>query len=147
MAAGDFTLFGAAKEAIAKNTIDLDTNSFVAVLVTSSWTPAPTTEDTWSDISANEVANGNGYTTGGTAVTITVNRSGGTVTVDASDVSWAASSITAKYCVICKKAGGSLTGTDLLLGYADLKTGGGSVSTDNGDFDVLWNASGIFTMS
>lgn len=147
MAAGDFTLFGAAKEAIAKATIDLDTHSFVAALVTSSWTPAVTTDDTWSDLSANEVANGGGYTTGGAATTITVTRSGGTVTVDASDVSWASSTITAKYVVIVKKAGGALTGTDLLLGYSDLNSGGGSVSTTNGTFAVTWNASGLFTLA
>lgn len=34
-------------------------------LVTNSWVPAPTTDELWAVASANELANGNGYTTGG----------------------------------------------------------------------------------
>lgn len=40
-------------------------------LVTSSWTPANSTDELWSVASANEIATGNGYTTGGIALSTT----------------------------------------------------------------------------
>lgn len=69
MAAGTFTLF-------AKNKDDYRINDIVAgtiklALVTSAWTPNITTAGNalWGDVSANEIANGNGYTTGGVTLT------------------------------------------------------------------------------
>ena len=69
MAAGTFTLF-------AKNKDDLRINDIVAgtiklALVTSAWTPNITVTGNalWADVSANEIANGNGYTTGGQTLT------------------------------------------------------------------------------
>jgi hypothetical protein len=147
MAAGTVTLYGAAKENIAKALLDLDSSTFQVVLTTASYTPVTNTHGTWADVSANEVAAGGGYTAGGaTLASITVNRSAGTVTFDAADVSWAASTITAKYAVIVKKAGGSLVSGDLLLCYVELEAGG-TVSTTNGTLSIAWNASGIFTLS
>lgn len=66
MAAGTFTLYG-------KNKDDLNINDLVGAnvklaLVTSSYTPSvdsSTGHALWSDVSGNEIANGNGYTTGG----------------------------------------------------------------------------------
>lgn len=148
MPAGNFTVYTAANENIHKGLIDLDTDNFNCFLATSSYTPDANTHDTYSDVSANEVANGSGYTTGGITISpLTVTKSGAVVTVDsATNPSWTASgTITAKYAVVSKRAGGSLTGTDLLLGYVDLETGGGSVSATNAAFTVTWNASGLFT--
>lgn len=149
MAAGAFTLFGAAKEALLTAAIDPDTDNFSVILVTSAWTPGVNTDDTYSDISTHEVASGGGYTTGGIDLgALSVSRSGGTVTVDeTTNPSWTSSTITAKYAVIIRRAGGSLTGTDLLLGYVDLDTGGGSLSTVSGTFAITWNALGLFTLT
>ncbi len=47
MAAGDFTLFGAAIENIARGLIDLDGHSFKALLATSSYTPNASTTTRW----------------------------------------------------------------------------------------------------
>lgn len=46
---------------------DLAAATIKAALVTSAWTPDAdeSGNDLWADISANEIANGNGYTTGG----------------------------------------------------------------------------------
>lgn len=146
MAAGTFTLYGAAKENIAKALIDLDSDNFQVVLTTASYTPVVNTHSTWADVSATEVS-GTGYSAGGAALASrTVTRSGGTVTFDAADVSWASSTITAKYAVLVKKAGGSLVSGDLLLGYVELESGS-TVSTTNGTLSIAWNASGIFTLS
>ncbi len=148
MAAGNFLVYGAGLEAIADGTIDLDTDSFRAVLVTSSYTPNQNTDDTWSDVSANEVS-GTGYTANGVSASITLSRSNLVVTADTADVSWSSSTITAKYLLIVHDAdgNGSLATTDRLLAYVDLDTGGGSVSTTNGTFTVTINASGLFTLT
>lgn len=148
MPAGNFTVYGVAKENILKSLIDLDTDTFVCTLHTSSYTPTVNTHSAWSSVSASEVV-GTGYTAGGIVISaLTVVHSAGTVTVDsATNPSWTSSTITAKYAVVTKRAGGSLVSGDLLLGYVDLETGGGSVSTTNGTFTVTWNASGLFTLT
>lgn len=65
MAAGTFTLFSANKDDLRMQ--DLTGATVKLALVTSSYTPdaAATGHDEWADISTNEIANGNGYTTGG----------------------------------------------------------------------------------
>jgi hypothetical protein len=53
---------------------------------------APVATNTkYSDISGNELANGSGYTTGGSASAVTANNTTGTETVVAADVTWTAS--------------------------------------------------------
>ncbi len=147
MAAGNWIVFGPALEAIHKGTLDLDSNTFRMVLVTSGYTPNQGTHDTWDDISANEVAAGGGYSTHGKLLTCTVTRSTNVVTFDCDDQSWTSSTITAKYAVIVKDAdaNGALAATDAPLCYVDLNSGGGSVSTTAGTFAVTINASGAFT--
>lgn len=146
MAAGAFKVYGPALEGIHKGTIDLDTNAFRMVLVTSSYTPNQSTHDQWDDISANEVANGNGYTTHGKLLTCTVTRSGLVVTFDCDDQSWISSTITAKYAVIVKDAdaNGALAATDVPIAYSDLEGASGSLSSSAGTFSVTINASGVF---
>ena len=147
MSASNWFLFGPAVEAIADGTIDLDNDTFRIALVTSSWTPDQSADDTWSDLSANEVANGNGYATHGKVLTQGVSRSGLVVTFDGDDQSWTSSTITAKYAVLVRDANadGSLAGTDLVIAYCDLNSGGGSVSTTAGTLSLAMNASGMFT--
>jgi len=148
MAAGAFKVYGAALEAISKNTVDLDSNTFRMILVTSTHTPNQATHSTYADVSANEVV-GTGYTSSGKLLTATVTRSSLVVTFDVDDQSWTSSTITAKYAVIVKDAdaNGTLASTDALLCYCDLETGGGSISTTAGTFTVTINASGVFTLT
>jgi len=148
MPAGAFKVYGSAAEAIAKGTIDLDTNTFRMVLVTATHTPNQATHSTWADMSANEVV-GTGYTSSGKLLTCTVNRASLVVTFDCDDQSWAASTITAKYAVIVKDtdANGTIASTDALLAYCDLETGGGSLSSTAGTFAITINASGVFTVT
>ena len=85
MATGNVTVYGAAKEAIAKATIDLDNDTFVCTLHTNAYTPTVNTHSTWADVSGSQVAAGGGYSSGGVALSsVTVTRSSGTVTFDAS---------------------------------------------------------------
>ena len=66
---GTFTLFSKNKDDIRIN--DLIGATVKIALVGSGYTPdaSVTGNSIWSDVSANEIANGNGYTTGGSALT------------------------------------------------------------------------------
>lgn len=149
MAAAAWVVYGAAKEGMADGSIDLDTDTFRMVLVTSSYTPAATTDDTWSDVSTNE-ASGTGYTANGKLLTCTWVRSGGTVTFDCDDQTWTSTTISDfKYALIVKDAdsNGALAAGDLLVCYSDLNDGGGALSTTAADISVTINASGVFTLA
>lgn len=147
MAAGNVIPYTIGLQGINRGLIDLDTDTIVCVLLTSSYTPNRTAHDTWSDVSANEIS-GTGYTAGGVELANkAVTHSTGTVTFDADDVSWSSATFTAKYAVLVKRAAGSLDPGDLLLAYVDLDTGGGSVSVTASTFTVAWNATGILTVT
>ena len=68
MAAGTFTLYRANLDDMRIN--DLISATVKVALVTSSYTPDATNTGNalWSAVSANEIANGNGYTTGGATI-------------------------------------------------------------------------------
>jgi hypothetical protein len=145
MAAGNWITYGAAGEAIHK-AVDVDADSFRIVLVTDSYTPNQNSHGAWSDISAHEVAAGNGYATHGLAMDLVVSRTDNVITVDGPDVTWANSTITAKYAVIVRDANddGTLAAGDLPIAYVDLDTGGGSPSSSNAAFTIQMNSNGIY---
>ena len=67
-APSSLTLFYPFKAYLGDGTIDLDTDTIKVALLTSAYTPS-TAHAILADVSANEVANGNGYTTGGVTLT------------------------------------------------------------------------------
>ncbi|MCV6825990.1 MULTISPECIES: hypothetical protein [Halocynthiibacter] len=146
MAADDFFVFAHALEEIHKGNVDFENDSFRMVLVADSYTPNQLTDDAWSDISADEVANGGGYSTNGETLAVTVSRSGNIVTVDCDNQVWSSATITAKYAVIVRDAdaNGTLAASDLPISFVDLLPSGGSASSTNGDFSVTINANGVF---
>lgn len=100
---------------------------------------------TLASVTKTEVANGNGYTTGGQALT---NVAVTTVTTndasfDADDVIWNASggAITASYAILYNDTDAN----DPPVAFIDFD---GSESAISGTtFSVVWNASGIFTFT
>lgn len=70
---------------------DMETVTLKLALVTSAYTPNRDTHDFRDDFTANEVATGNGYTTGGATVTGAVwslDTASQQVRLDVADVSW-----------------------------------------------------------
>lgn len=98
---------------------------------------------TVSGVTKTEVANGNGYTTGGpsltgvTVTTVTTNDAA----FDANDITLTASggSITASYGLLYN----STDSTPLAV----IDFGGSESAGDGTDFKIVWNASGIFTFT
>ena len=112
--------------------MDLDTDTFKMLLVTSSYT-ADKTHDKRNDIT-NEVS-GTGYTAGGNACTPTVTQdnTNSRVTIDLTVTSWPSSTITARGGVVYKSRGGA-SSADELVCYLDF---GADVSSTAGTFAVL----------
>jgi len=132
------TFLNALKNDLALDLDDTTADRFKAMLVTSSYTPNFGTHDFKSDVT-NEVS-GTGYDAGGKSLTsVTLTQSGGTITFDAADLTWASSTITARAAVVYDD---SLT-NDPLIAYIDF---GADKSSSAGDFVLSFNASGIFTL-
>ena len=130
---------------IMDGTIDMDTNTIKVALCTSGYTPNIDSHTFYSDITSTQVANGNGYTTGGaeiTTKTITVNTTSDFAVFDGADVTWSSSTITARYAVIYKSTGTSTT--DPLIAYVDF---GSDKTSDNGNFVISWSTDGILKLT
>lgn len=138
------TLYGAFVDHLAQKRIDLDTDTIKVALCTSTYAPNKDTHDFFNDIT-NEVT-GTGYTAGGAtlgSVTWTYNTTTDTWTLDAADVVWGSSTITARYAIIYVDTAGA-SSTDPLIGYVDFES---NVSSTAGNFTIQWNASGILTVT
>lgn len=117
--------------------VDWDADTIKVSLHTSTYTPNQDTHNFYDDLT-NEVANGNGYTTGGQAITTsapTYDTASNTVRLDATDPSWTSASFTARYAVIYKDTG--VAGTSPLLGYVDF---GGNETVTSGTFTIQWDS-------
>ena len=125
-------IYNSAPDEMARGDIDFDTDTFNAMLVTSSYTPNKDTHEFRDDVT-NEVS-GTGYTAGGvaSAVTVTKDTANDKVTIQLGAVSWASSTITARGCVYYKSRGGA-SSADELVCYADF---GSDVSSSGGTFSV-----------
>lgn len=113
-------------------------------LFTNAAAPDQETMLTYADVIAamTEVANGNGYATNGAELASKTLAEATRVTkFDTADVTWAASTITARYAVVYDRTAGTDAGRKVLL-WVDF---GANVSTTNGAFTIQWDAAGLFT--
>jgi len=141
--AASFTKYTHLPKLLSTGGIDIDTDIIKCALVTSGYTPSAA-HTQWSDVSANEVANGDGYATGGATVTVTVTDT----KIDCTDPAWTALTKTFRYAVFRKSgSGGGLT--DPLIGWALINTNGGGtdIIVSGSDYSLEISASGLFTLS
>ena len=141
MAAGTWTFPFSARTDLLNGTFDIDSDTWKMALFQST-SNIGSGSTTYAGLT-NEVANGNGYTTGGIAITLTLSGTT-TVTVDIStDPVWTASggSITARYAVIYEVGGRVLCYALLDSAPADVTATAGNTLT------VAANASGVFTLA
>jgi hypothetical protein len=125
-------IYNSAIDEMARGDIDFDTDTFKAMLVTSTYTPNKDTHEFRDDVT-NEVS-GTGYTAGGVASPITVSKDtvNDRVTIQFDAVSWASSTITARGCVYYKSRGGA-SSADEIVAYNDF---GSNVASSGGTFAV-----------
>lgn len=99
---------------------------------------------TLAGITYTEVANGNGYTTGGKALTgVAITQVGNDAKFDADDVTWTASGgpIAASYGILVDDT--DTNDPPLVL----IDFGGSQSAGDGTDFKAIWPAAGIFTFT
>jgi hypothetical protein len=143
------TLYNTFKEYLGDGTFDMNTNSFVVQLHTSTYTPA-LTHSVLADLT-NEVANGNGYTTGGFALTTpTFTQTSGTAAwKTGNNPSWtgATAGFVARYAIF--RANGTLNArVSPLIGYMILDSTPADVSIAVGNtVTISMHTNGWFTLT
>lgn len=133
-------LFGLLFTSLWNKEIDYEADTIKVMLTTVTYVPNQDTHDYKNDVT-NEVT-GTGYTaTGETLASKTVTYTAGTNihVLDAADVSWTSSTITARIAVVYDASPAS-DATRPLICYQDF---GADVSTTAGTLTIAWNASGI----
>lgn len=125
------------------------TNLYVMLLTSAQATALTdgTAQDSWAyKNSITSEVSGTGYTATGKqlqSVTCAYTAGTNTITVDAADVTWSTSTITARFAVIYDNTGAS-DANRCLIAWVDF---GGNVSSSAGDFTLQWDTNGIFTIS
>ena len=125
---------------------DNTTTNIKVMLVDSTYTVDIDTHLTKADIDAlNVEVSGTGYVAGGEDVvgrTTTVDTANDWCKYDATDVVWAASTITARGAIIYLDTG--VANTSTLISFVDF---GVDKVSSSGDFTIQWNTEGVFRIS
>lgn len=129
-------VFNKALENIFSGIVSPESDVFKAILTTGD--PVITWE-ALEDVT-NELADGNGYATGGTVVTIAVLESDGTLTFDSSDPEWDPITCTTPTHIIWYSD--TSTGKKLICA----KSLGSAVSVNNNNLTAEVNAAGLFAI-
>lgn len=132
-------LYNQLKADMLQADVDFENDTIKVALLTDANTPSAD-HDFFSDVSANEVS-GTGYTARGATLaseTVTQDETNDRDVFGAADVSWASSSIMARYAVVYKDTG--MAGTSPLIALIDFGSNYTSVSAA---FTVTWNDNGI----
>lgn len=141
MAAGAWTFTNAGRTKLLDGTFDIDSDSFkVALFQSTSNIGAGST--TYAGLT-NEVANANGYTTGGVAVTLTLTGTTSVAVTFSSNPVWTASggSITGRFAVLYEVGGN-------VLAYCLLDSAPADVTATTGNtLTVAAAVGGVFTLA
>lgn len=133
MTAGTWTFPNGARTKLINGTFDIDSDTWRVALVTSSSNIGSSTT-TWAGVT-NEVAQANGYTTGGVAVTLSLSGTTSVTASFSSNPTWTASggSITARWAVLYELGGDVLCYVLLDNTPADVVTTNGNSLTIDAD--------------
>ena len=135
MASGIYSRF---KANLMNKVVDLEADTIKVALLSNSHA-FTATNTVWSDISANELASGSGYTTGGAALAGMAVTEGATTKWDATDASWTGASFSAYHAVVY-----DTTATSNLICSIDF---GGVKTVASGTFTIQWHTDGIITLT
>lgn len=129
------------RHSVGAGLINLSTHQFKIALLGANHSFVATHEE-WLQVATNEIANGNGYLSGGKLLTnVTWTESGGYAVFDADDAIWTAT-------------GASLGPAHHAVIYSDTSSGDklvcsiafneAKIAGNGTDFRLTWNANGIF---
>lgn len=135
--------YGNLMKAAFNKEVDYDTDDIKVMLLSAAYSPNQDGHDYLDDVIANEVQ-GAGYTSGGKTLTgksVTYDSATNTTKFDADDVSWANSTVTARYAVVYDNSGAT-NAQKALLAFYDFTT---DRASSNGEFVIRWGADGLFS--
>ena len=118
--------------------VDMEADTIKLILLTSSHS-FTATHNTYSQVSANEVSNGSGYTTGGFALSNKAVTQGATTKWDADDLSISGLTKAFNHAVLYDDT----TASDDLIASLDL----GAQSVTSATVNFVFNAAGIITLT
>lgn len=127
-------------QSLLNKEINLTSDTIKLMICTSSYTPDQDNHRYKSDVT-NEVS-GAGYTAGGATVTsmaVSYDSASNTLSFDAADVNWPASTITGRWAVLYDSTPAT-DATRPLIGYVDF---GSNMSSVAANFGVVWATNGI----
>lgn len=135
MASGIYDRF---KANLMNKEVDLEGDTLKIILLNNSHS-FTSTHNTYSQVSANELATGSGYTSGGATLGSKAVTQGATTKFDAADVEWTSSTFSAYHAVIYDDT----LGNDDLICSIDF---GGEQTVTNGTLKIEWDTDGIITL-
>ena len=129
-----------------RGVINLATDPFKLALVLNTYTPDLDLHTVWADVSAHEVADGDGYTAGGASLAgQTLTRSDWLTTFDANDITFLALTKTFRYGVIylndTKVFGGNIVKP--LYAYILFDDTPADIVLNGVDYVIQWSSLGI----
>tara|TARA_R110001606_G_scaffold352406_1_gene502812 strand:- start:318 stop:731 length:414 start_codon:yes stop_codon:yes gene_type:complete len=133
-------VYNSFKSAIMGGSISLSADT-IKVALTSAYTPNISAHSTYSDITT-EVNGSIGYTLGGetlTSVTLIQDNGDDEGVMDAADVTWENSTITANGAVLYDSSY-----NNQLIGYVDFLS---SKSSSGSTFTIVWNSEGVLNFN
>lgn len=144
MAEGDAVLTNDFKEQLLLGAFNLSSATVRVVLVTG-FTPNIDTHATYADVSGSE-ASGTGYTAGGAAIgspTVTQDNTNDRAAFDGADVTFTALNVgTPSHAALQVQGASATTSTNKLIGFWTLGR-----SSNGGDYQLQWSATGILTLT
>lgn len=135
MASGIYDRF---KANLMNKEVDLEADTIKIILLNNSHS-FTSGNNTYSQVSANELATGSGYTSGGATLASKAVTQGATTKFDAADVEWTSASFTAYHAVIYDD---TLDNDDLICSI-DF---GGAQTVTSGTLKIEWDSDGIITL-
>lgn len=137
-------MYGKAIQKAFNKEIDWDSDTIKVALVGSAYVPSQDTHEYFDvHVQANE-ASGLGYTAGGATLTgkaVNYDAATNAVRLDAADVTWPSSTVTARYAVVYDDTPAT---NKPVLGYVDF---GANQSTSGTTFEIVWHANGVFEVA
>lgn len=138
-----FITLGTGTAATAAIGTDYLSDAITCTLHTATYVPAKATDSFVSNLT-NEVAAGGGYATGGVALAgKTLALASSVITANATDPSWASSTITARVAVFSNRTPGTAATQPLIIYYLNAA----DAISSSGTFTVDIPAGGLFTLT
>ena len=140
-----FQYFEIWSENLCKGVHDFDATGDELKVMLTNTAPNLATDETYSDMSASEVANGNGYTTGGEDAQNVLSRTGDVTKISGTDITWTASGGAIgpfRYAVLYDNT--PTSPAKPLIGMWDY--GSSTTVTDGNTFKVDFSTDGMFTV-